>query len=130
MRWLEIPNRIIFLISISLFTIITALHLYHLGDSVNEFIHFPEYGGALVLWYLCLNKTFENNTGRINALIIPLCLTCLTGILDELYQGYLPQRSFDLWDISLNFLGAWLGILIVQAFFQNSGKPIPTRKEQ
>lgn len=117
-RWFEMKKKISFLISMSLFIIIATYHLYRLGDSVNEFIHFPEYGGALVVWYLSLNKVSGNKARRLNAITVPLCLTCLTGVLDELYQGYLPQRTFDFWDISLNFLGAWLGVLIVQAFFQ------------
>ncbi|MFW6132138.1 MAG: VanZ family protein, partial [Candidatus Aminicenantaceae bacterium] len=41
-----------------------------------------------------------------------LSLTAVVGTADEIYQYFLPRRSFRLYDVFLNLLGGILGLLV------------------
>ena len=61
-----------------------------------EHIHLFEYGVlglALSLWKI----------GSINLRV--LSIGFIVGLVDELYQGYLPNRVFDYHDLLINFVG-------------------------
>lgn len=79
-----------------------ALPLYYMKNAAERF-HFVEYG----VWFLFAVKGFQGKT--VHAFI----LTSVMGILDELYQWYLPARFGEIADVILNIYSitlAWLGL--------------------
>lgn len=45
---------------------------------------------------------------------LPLALTCLYGLLDELHQRFVPTRTFQIQDLAVDFGGAFMGLLIIK----------------
>ncbi|MBN1234131.1 MAG: VanZ family protein [Candidatus Coatesbacteria bacterium] len=79
-----------------------VLPLYYMKNAAERF-HFVEYG----LWFLFAVKGFQGKT--VHAFI----LTSIMGILDELYQWYLPSRFGEIADVVLNIYSislSWLGL--------------------
>lgn len=90
--------RIRSIIFIGLFSII-AVAIFRLIPLPIERIHFIEYGllGWLSYW-----------AGGKKALIYVIAI----GIIDELIQGILPNRYFDMRDIIMNIIGGGMGIIM------------------
>lgn len=129
-KWLYLPHKWRFLGLGAAFSGITALLLVHLGDSVNEYIHFPEYAACVLIWYAafdCRQRHGQRAETSLKACPLvhilagsALCqaigVGLLLGVAEELYQAYLPQRVYDFYDILLNFMGVWLGGMLVWIF--------------
>ncbi|MFC1614727.1 VanZ family protein [Gemmatimonadota bacterium] len=125
--WFSMRHKWRFLALCAAYLVILILLLAHLGNSVNEYVHFPEYATCVLLWYAVFSHQEQNTqtsgkgsdnvpllrgiapTPLHKAILIGLFL----GVMDELYQAYLPQRVFDLYDILLNFMGVWLGGMLI-----------------
>ena len=131
-KWFAMHHRWRFLGLCAVYLGILSFFITHLGDSVNEYIHFPEYAVCVLLWYAAF-KPLEHTGPRVKVsssswpmvcLLArsPLCraisVGLLLGILEEVYQGYLPQRIYDFYDILLNFLGVWLGGMLIWIFMK------------
>jgi len=72
----------------------------------EEKFHFVEYG---LLGYLCgWVQEGRRYFGKKEA----MALLLLVGVLDELIQGVLPYRIFDIHDIFWNSVSSWCGILV------------------
>lgn len=79
----------------------------------EEQIHFFQYGLVGILFSFALKNHFPS---RIFTNFSALALATLAGWIDELIQGYLPSRHYDVHDIILNAISALLGLLVLQLF--------------
>lgn len=112
-----IRKKWLFLAVCTLFAALTWHFVSLLEGSVNEYVHFPEYATLVLLWHTAL-KTWEPR--RMPAFIrerktwiAAIAVSAVLGILEESYQFILPNRIFDFQDILLNFMGVWLGGLMI-----------------
>jgi hypothetical protein len=96
--------------------------IYLLIPNPYEFTHLPEYAilSMLIVW--SLDKEKHKNTASVkekniksaitkNSYFLSAMLTGIIGTVDEIYQYFLPNRHFTLYDIFLNILGGILGLL-------------------
>ena len=126
-------RKLLFLATQAVFSAATVFFISRLGDSVNEYVHYPQYTALVVLWYAALrsrslhggslprffhSRVLQGNKPLAAALLVSLIL----GTMEEGFQHFLPNRVFDFQDILLNFMGVWLGGLIIWLFESNSGK--------
>jgi hypothetical protein len=97
--------------------------IYQFIPNPYEFTHLPEYAilSILIIWALDKEKLKstdakkEKNIRRTiskNPYFLSAMITGLIGTVDEIYQYFLPNRYFTLYDIFLNILGGILGLLI------------------
>lgn len=77
--------------------------------SPEEQIHFIQYGLVGVLFARALMGRFGRGW-RTHA--IALALAIAAGVVDELLQGLLPSRHYDVRDIGLDALSATLGLVV------------------
>ncbi len=95
----------------SISTIITAACIVYLFlPNPYELTHLPEYAVLGMLLY----RSFLQD--RKSPVLQALQYSVLVGLLDECFQGILPNRSFTWYDILLNAMGAGLGIIIFWGF--------------
>jgi len=113
--------------------ILTAAFLFY-RTKLNpyELTHFPEYAilSILVIQAMKRRKSTptEKVTGGAEGMVTAratgeslhsylyckaLAITVALGAIDELYQGLLPTRYFNVYDILLNGLGGVLGLTFV-----------------
>lgn len=78
---------------------------------IDKPIHFSMY--ALLTFVIALDYShcLKRRLNCLNCIAIPLIST-LFGFAMECIQYFLPYRSFSLWDMLANTLGAILGIII------------------
>ena len=97
--------------------------IYQFIPNPYEFTHLPEYAILSILIVRVLDKKNVRNIGaekekNINSAAIKNSYflsgagTGFIGIVDEIYQYFLPNRYFTFYDIFLNILGGILGLLI------------------
>jgi len=98
--------------------------LYQFIPNPYEFTHLPEYAilSMLLLWALSNEKVKRTNAKKGNRLTSVIIrnpyfmsaeITSIIGTIDEIYQHFLPNRFFTVYDIFLNILGGILGLLII-----------------
>lgn len=76
----------------------------------EELIHFFEYGLVGVFFLRAVSHHIRNYpVGSLSA----LALASLAGWIDELLQGLMPNRHYDLHDVSLNAISALLGLVVM-----------------
>ncbi|MFY9270071.1 MAG: VanZ family protein [Candidatus Manganitrophaceae bacterium] len=108
---------------------LTVVFLAARTAMAEERVHLLEYG---VLGYLTARAIWRtlvtpgsSGCERMNLLplsIVAFGLVFLIGVGDELIQGQLPNRVFDLHDILLNAVGGAAGIL---SYYANSAADSP-----
>ncbi len=97
--------------------------IYQFIPNPYEFTHLPEYAILSILIMRALGKEKLKSTDAKeekdtwitmskNLYFLSAMLTGLIGTVDEIYQYFLPNRYFTLYDIFLNVLGGILGLLI------------------
>jgi hypothetical protein len=83
--------------------------------SPAEATHFLEYGGlAVLIFYKLRNRFLEIRSAPLY--MVAALLTITVGVLDELYQGWLPaqfNRYYDFNDIVINASSGILGLIYV-----------------
>ncbi len=77
-----------------------------------ERTHLPEYGVAAVLAWRAVAPLFQ---GAVAGYAAAAALGAAIGYGDELLQGMLPGRYYDLRDVAMNALGAVLGMMVLAA---------------
>ncbi|RLJ70441.1 VanZ like protein [Hydrogenivirga caldilitoris] len=77
----------------------------------EERIHFLEYG---VLGFLFV-KAFNSTDFR--ALTVSVLLASGVGVLDEVIQGFLPNRVGDIRDAFMNVAGGFLGVWFARFYY-------------
>ena len=91
----------------------------------EERTHLIEYGIVAVLVY-CARTERNRQTGRIPVpAVVALGITAVLGTVDEVIQGIIPSRVFDVRDIGFNVLAAILalGTMFVFARTQPANNP-------
>lgn len=80
--------------------------------SPAEATHFWEYGGLSILIFYKLRYNYlKSRSGPLY--LAAALLTLGVGVLDELYQGWLPDRYYDFNDIIINVSSGILGLIYV-----------------
>jgi len=91
-------------------------------DIVRNTGHFFLY---LVLGILLMNALNIKNTKSFTPIIIrTMVISLLYAVSDEIHQIYVPGRSWQVFDIIIDVLGAGTGILIYLLIFKVIGKGI------
>jgi hypothetical protein len=110
----------LFLISLGGIFLISLI-LYQFIPNPYEFTHLPEYAVLSMFIMRALNKekvrniiAEKNIKSAItkNPYFMSVSVTGIIGTGDEIYQHFLPNRCFTLYDIFLNILGGILGLLV------------------
>lgn len=97
--------------------------IYQFIPNPYEFTHLPEYAILSMLIIRALDKKNVRNIGAEkkkniksatikNSYFLSGAGTGVIGIADEIYQYFLPNRYFTVYDLFLNILGGILGLLI------------------
>jgi glycopeptide antibiotics resistance protein len=97
--------------------------LYQSLPNPYEFTHLPEYAALsiLIVWALDKKKVGDVSSEKEkikkssvikNPYLLSAFATGIVGTGDEIYQHFLPNRYFTVYDIFLNILGGILGLLI------------------
>lgn len=73
----------------------------------DKLAHLVLYGGLAALVSLGLRSNPKGVTPRVQWLV-PIFFTALYGVTDEIHQLFVPERSFDPWDLLANSFGAVL----------------------
>jgi VanZ family protein len=71
----------------------------------DKLAHFVLYGGLAALVSLGLRANPKGVSPRVQWLV-PIIFAALYGVTDEIHQLFVPERSFDPWDMVANSLGA------------------------
>jgi hypothetical protein len=77
-----------------------------------ERTHLPEYGLASLLAWRALAPLLP---GTVPAYVAAAALGAAIGYGDELLQGVVPGRHYDIRDVAMNALGAVLGVIVIAA---------------
>lgn len=129
----SLRRKWLFLATLVFFVAATVFFFRRLGDSVNEYVHYPQYATLVVLWYAAF-KSWASYRGALpllfqgrmfpgnKPLAAALLVSGILGIMEEGFQHFLPTRVFDFQDILLNFMGVWFGGLIIWLFESNGRK--------
>ncbi|MBW7995408.1 MAG: VanZ family protein [Candidatus Glassbacteria bacterium] len=122
-RFTLIPRRGLFLLQLVPFIGVTAWFVSRLGESVNEYVHYPQYAACVLVWFAALTRLRceTGHSGGFAARLIgkagplggALAISVLLGFAEEGYQYFAPRRTFDVQDILLNVMGVWLGAIII-----------------
>ena len=83
-----------------------------------EHVHLIEYGILSSLIYLNIIYIKKDNYKLYKTIFLTFSIGVIIGLLDELYQGYLPTRVFDIRDCVVNTIGVICGLLIIVGVFR------------
>ena len=95
--------------------IASAILFYFIIPNPYELTHLPEYAFLSILILKAIEGQREKGKEKPNytyCYFQSAVITGAIGVIDELYQGMLPQRYFNWYDILLNLLGSFLGLII------------------
>jgi VanZ like family len=100
--------------------------LYYIaGRSIHlpeEEIHFFEYGLVGILFARAVSEHVQE---KWKVFIFTMLLSTAAGWLDEIIQGFMPSRHYDIKDIFLNIASAAMGLAIFFTFPSSSEKSSP-----
>lgn len=89
--------------------------LFFLEPRISNVLHIPAYGLLFILWY----GYFAKRSARAGLYSFTITTGC--GILNELYQFFIPNRYPSVLDVLLNTTGVALGFLALRARKRYSG---------
>ena len=90
----------------------------------DKIAHFCLYGGLAGVIALGLQRARHKYSEKI-LFIVPVGFSFLYGLSDEAHQLSVDSRSFEVWDIAANTIGAACAILVVLIIY----KRISPKKE-
>jgi len=95
--------------------ITSAILFYFIIQNPYELTHLPEYSllSILILQAIKREKGQVRKKNEGNSYIKSAIITGIFGGIDEIYQGLLPMRYFNWYDIVLNVIGGLLGLTIL-----------------
>ena len=76
----------------------------------GERSHMIEYSVVAALIYEALKERKSQISSLRYPWLLAILLTTLIGLLDECLQFFIPNRTFDLFDVGFNFLSAILAV--------------------
>ncbi|MCA8965247.1 MAG: VanZ family protein [Planctomycetes bacterium] len=85
-----------------------------LSEFAHNSMHIFAYGGLGAAWFLALSDRAERKlaASRSKARIAVL-LAVVYGIVDEVHQSYVPERTASAGDVLSDFSGATLAVLVL-----------------
>jgi len=86
--------------------------IYQFLPNPYEFTHLPEYAVLSALLINAMGKKERKSSVVRNPYLLSASITGVIGIIDEIYQYFLPKRYFTIYDIFLNILGGIVGVLV------------------
>ena len=92
-----------------------------------ERFHFLEYGilGVLIFWSLKPRRYF------LQFYLLSLNILLVVSFFDEIFQGFVPERIYDIHDISINIFSGMIGILAVRMMDLEAPLPLhPHHREE
>ena len=92
--------------------------LFFAQDKVAHAIVF----GILAVLYL-LSMQRSANVYGLHQLWIAIGLTAAYGILDELHQAFVPDRTPDVWDVVADTIGGLIAVYLARRLVRS--KPVP-----
>lgn len=114
-------KSVVFLLSVCGIFLLSSI-TFHFIPNPYELTHLPEYAVLSMLIVRVLDKgrahiNLEKGRNLRSAIIknpyvLSASITGIIGTGDEVYQNFLPNRYFTVYDIFLNILGGILGLLI------------------
>jgi VanZ family protein len=88
---------------------------------IDKIVHVILFGGLVFTWALFLNRGYAYSKNLPKFLLILFLISTANGILLEFVQKYyIPNRSFDLYDIVADASGAAAGFLFSFIYFSKS----------
>src|SRR5680860_1333122 len=81
-----------------------------LTPSWQNLLHVPAYGGLALSWWWALETQLAEKKPR---LIAAFTLTIMYGLVDEVWQLFIPGRYGSLTDLALDALGAAMALWVV-----------------
>lgn len=97
----------IFGVLFSIFIFVLAYFLILNQPYFAEKIHVLEYG---ILGYLAFRDLSKKNKKIFKDILLAISFISAIGILDEIFQGFLPYRVGDIRDVATNVVSGLLGI--------------------
>jgi VanZ family protein len=76
---------------------------------IDKVVHFFIFGLLMILTAFGLYKISRQANSIQNPILISLLYSTLFGIMIEVIQPYVPNRSFSVYDIIANVIGVGLG---------------------
>lgn len=103
-----------FLLSIGLIFIASYI-FFRIVPNPYELTHYPEYAvlSMLIFRAVDLKNGRKKLFGIGNPYLSAGLFTALVGMADEIFQYFLPDRSFIWYDILLNAVGGIIGLLLI-----------------
>jgi VanZ family protein len=86
--------------------------IYQFLPNPYEFTHLPEYAVLSALLINAMEKREQKSSVAGNPYLLAASMSGLIGVVDEVYQYFLPKRYFTIYDIFLNILGGIIGLLV------------------
>jgi VanZ family protein len=88
---------------------------------IDKIVHVILFGGLVFTWALFLNRNYMYSKKLTNFLLLLFLISTANGIALEFVQKYyIPNRSFDLYDIVADACGAAAGYLFSFIYFSKS----------
>ena len=78
--------------------------------SFDKLAHFAIFAILTVLWIIGLTKQYAYMSLRFNAEKVAVIGSIAVSLLLELFQAFIPGRSFEYYDMLANTLGVFLGL--------------------
>jgi len=95
--------------------IVVSCLFYLIIRNPYELTHLPEYALLSILILQAIEREKKQERGKVNkgnSYVESAIITGIFGGIDEIYQGLLPLRYFNWYDILLNMIGGLLGLTI------------------
>lgn len=116
---------IAYLIVIFIFSSIPGDDLPELSFTISDkIIHGIIYLIAFYLFYLSFSNVREDSVFYKNAILFSFIFTVLYAISDELHQALVPNRDADIFDLLADFIGAFIGFIILLTLVRIKPKKI------
>lgn len=116
---------IVYLIVIFIFSSIPGDDLPELSFTISDkLIHGIIYLIAFYLFYLSFSNVRKDSVFYKNAILFSFIFTVIYAISDELHQALVPNRDADIFDLLADFIGAFIGFIIMIALVKIKPKKI------
>jgi VanZ family protein len=92
--------------------------------NLDKYVHIILFGSFVFLWSFYYASKEEKRNYPLRKSVLILIIACLYGTAMEYVQKYfIPNRDFDIYDITADIIGALMGFLTVRltfSWFRNS----------
>lgn len=117
-----LPAVLFFILSLLLLTIpgsdLPKVGLFSEIPYFDKWVHIGMFGIFTYLLGAAMYKTFQQNS---RLLLWPVFIGVVYGVAMEFVQKYwIPNRSFDYWDILADTIGCLIGYLSLRIRFRNT----------